>query len=121
MLLKDGNAYKNVLLRGLTSLLDPVKKKAISVARLSLSLSLCCCGCCARSCRKQTSSAVKPPAGADAGTGGPCTGARPAVAAVGPGASASPAAAAVSACLQVLLLLLLVLVLVLALLLPLSL
>ena len=70
MLLKGGNAYKNVLLRGLTSLLDPVKNKA--------------------------SSAAKPPAGTDAGATGPGAGASPAVAAVGPGASAGPAAAAVA-------------------------
>ena len=74
MLLKDRNAYKEVLLRGLTSLLDPVKNKA--------------------------SPAAKPPAGTDAGAAGPGTGASPAIAAVGPGASASPAAATVAACLQ---------------------
>ena len=63
-----------MLLRGLTSLLDPVKNKA--------------------------SSAAKPPAGTDAGATGPGAGASPAVAAVGPGASAGPAAAAVAVSLQ---------------------
>ena len=74
MLPKDRNAYKNVLLRGLTSLLDPAKNKA--------------------------SSAAKPPAGTDAGATGPGAGASPAVAAVGPGAGAGPAAAAVAVSLQ---------------------
>ena len=63
-----------MLLRGLTSLLDPVKNKA--------------------------SSAAKPPAGADAGAAGRGTGASPAIAAVGPGASVDPAAAAVAASFQ---------------------
>ena len=35
MVLKDRNAYKNVLRQGLTSLLNPVKNKASSAAKLA--------------------------------------------------------------------------------------
>ena len=126
MLVKDGTAYRNVLLRSLTSLLNLVENKERSAAQPTAGTDAGAAGpgtgaspalaelgpgasagpaaAPSRSCRKQTSSAVKPPAGADAGadagTGGPGPGARPAVAAVGPGASASPAAAAVAASLQ---------------------
>ena len=55
MVLKDRNAYKNVLRQGLTSLLNPVKNKASSAAKLAAG------------------------AGTDAGAARPGTGARPAL------------------------------------------